>query len=144
MSVYTNILLALDLRVTHDAYTIQRAVALTKDFNATLNIIHVIEPIHAYGTIKNKTILEIEKNMANDARNAFADLISGYELSPDQLILKTGSPKMVIVEEAKKLNIDLIIVGAHTESKLDLLLGSTASGVINHAHCDVLAIRTTQ
>jgi universal stress protein A len=143
MSVYTNILLALDLRVTHDVYTIQRAVALAKESNATLNIIHVMEPIYTYGTSKNETILEIEKNIANDARRVFEDLISGYNLSSDQLILETGSPKLVIVERAKKLNIDLIIVGSHTVSKFDRLLGSTANGVINHAHCDVLAIRTT-
>ncbi len=143
MSIYTNMLLAVDLRVTHDVYTIKRAVEFAKKSNAMLYIIHVMEPIHGYAAVKAQTILEMEKSIADDARKAFDDLISGYDLSSDQLILESGSPKLVIVEQAKKLNVDLIIVGAHTESKLNLLLGSTANGVINQAHCDVLAIRTT-
>jgi universal stress protein A len=142
MSIYTNILLAVDLRVTHDVYTIERAVKFAKSSKATLYIIHVMEPIHGYGTVKATTILEIEKDMREQAKQAFDDLVSQYDLSSDQLILETGSPKLVIVEQAKRLNVDLIIVGAHSESKINLLLGSTANGVINQAHCDVLAIRT--
>jgi len=144
MSIYTNILLALDLRVTHDTYTIQRAMEIAENSNATLHIIHVMEPIHGYGTVKTQTLLEIEKNMADDARKAFNDLISSYDLSASKLILETGSPKVVIVEQAKKLSADLIIVGAHSKTGFNMLLGSTANAVINQAHCDVLSIRTTE
>lgn len=36
---------------------------------------------------------------------------------------------------------DLIIVGSHGRHGLALLLGSTASGVLHHSPCDVLAVR---
>lgn len=144
MGIYNHILLAVDLRVTHDVYTIQRAVEFAKNSEARLSIIHVMEPIHSYTAVKANTIIELERHIAKEARKAFDDLISGYDLSSDQLILKIGSPKVVIVEEAKKMSVDLIIVGAHAAPKLNLLLGSTANGVINQAHCDVLAIRTTE
>ena len=52
-----------------------------------------------------------------------------------------GAPKNVIIHQAEKLKADLIIVGSHGRHGIQLLLGSTANGVIHHAHCDVLAVR---
>ncbi len=144
MSIYKKILLAIDLRVTHDEYTISRAVELAKKTNATLSIIHVMEPIYSYGSIQGQTIVEWERKIIEDARTAFKDLVSGYDISPDELTIVTGSPKAVITEQAKKLKVDLIIVGAHTKHGIQVLLGSTANGVINQAHCDVLVIRTQE
>lgn len=144
MSIYNNIVLAVDLRVTHDEYTISRAVDFTKKSNATLSIIHVIEPLYGYGAVPGETMVNLEKQIAHDARVAFRDLVSGYDIPAEQLIVEIGSPKFVITEYAKKITADLIIVGAHTKSGLSIFLGSTASGVISQAHCDVLVIRTPE
>ncbi len=144
MSIYNNILVAIDLRVTHDEYTLSQAVELAKNMNSTLNIIHVMEAIYSYGSVPGQTMVELERKMAEDARAVFNDLTSGYDISADQLIIETGSPKFVITEQAKNLKADLIIVGAHTKHGLQVLLGSTANGVINQAHCDVLVIRTQE
>jgi universal stress protein A len=46
----------------------------------------------------------------------------------------------VIVTQARKLKADLIVVGAHSQHGLGLLLGSTAGSVLHSAPCDVLAI----
>jgi universal stress protein A len=144
MAIYKNILLAVDLRVTHDVYTLSRAVQLAKDSNAALGIIHVVEPLNTYGEIRTQTILDLEKKNESDAKSAFRDLVSGFDVGDDQLILEIGSAKKVIIEVAKKLNCDLIIVGAHSKTGLNILLGSTANAVINHAHCDVLTVRTVE
>ncbi|MBI2790470.1 MAG: universal stress protein [Gammaproteobacteria bacterium] len=144
MTTYKRILLAVDLRVTHDVYTISRAIDLAKESKASLNIIHVMEPIYAYGSVQGQTMVDLEKKIAEDARKAFQDLASGYDISADKLLLEIGAPKTVIVEVAKKLNVDLIIVGAHSKHGLQALLGSTADGVISQAHCDVLTVRTVE
>ncbi len=52
-----------------------------------------------------------------------------------------GVPGQEIVRLAEQEQIDLIIVGSHGRHGLALLLGSTASNVLHHAKCDVLAIR---
>lgn len=144
MSIYNHILVAVDLRVTHDVYTISKAIELSKKFKSKLHFIHVMDAIHGYGAIEGDVLAEMERKMAEDARKSFYDLVSRYEIAVEQLIITTGSPKQVIVDEAKKHKIDLIIVGAHDTTGLNLLVGSTASGVINQAHCDVLTIRTVE
>ncbi|MBS1214978.1 MAG: universal stress protein [Proteobacteria bacterium] len=55
--------------------------------------------------------------------------------------VEIGSPKGEIIRTAEELNIDLIVVGSHGRHGIGLLLGSTASSVIHHAKCDVLAVR---
>jgi len=42
---------------------------------------------------------------------------------------------------AGEIKADLIVVGSHGRHGLGLLLGSTASSVVHHAACDVLAVR---
>lgn len=144
MASYTNILLAVDLRVTHDTYTISKAAQLSKENKATLNIIHVMEPIYSYGAAPGSAFVEMEKRIAEDARKAFEDLTSDYDFLPSQFLLEVGSPSTTVVAVAQKLKADLIIVGAHSKHGLQKLLGSTANGIINHAHCDVLTVRTTE
>ena len=47
-----------------------------------------------------------------------------------------------IVEYAERENIDLIVIGTRGRSAFKrLLLGSTASGVVTHAHCPVMVVK---
>jgi nucleotide-binding universal stress UspA family protein len=49
-----------------------------------------------------------------------------------------------ICAAAKRLNVDLIVIGSHGYGGLDRLLGTTASRVINHADRSVLVVREPQ
>ncbi len=144
MPIYNNILVAIDLRVTHDAYTISRAVDIAKNTKAKLHFIHVMETLHGYGAVEGDVLIDMERKMADDARKSFFDVVSNYGIKNEQLIIASGSPKQVIVEQAKKMNVDLIIVGGHDNSGMQIFVGSTASGVISQAHCDVLTIHTVR
>jgi len=55
--------------------------------------------------------------------------------------VEIGNPKAEIVRVASEKDIDLIVIGTHGRHGIGLLLGSTATGVIHHAHCDVLTVR---
>jgi nucleotide-binding universal stress UspA family protein len=47
-----------------------------------------------------------------------------------------------IVDYAKNNNVDLIVVGTRGQSGFkQLLVGSVANGVSQHAHCPVLVVR---
>ena len=53
-----------------------------------------------------------------------------------------GSPKSVILEEAEKLETDLIIVGSHGYGAVKrFLLGSVSQAVALHAKCSVEIVR---
>ena len=54
----------------------------------------------------------------------------------------SGNPREVILEEAKKWNADLIVVGSHSRRGFKrLLLGSVSEAVAMNAHCSVVVVR---
>jgi nucleotide-binding universal stress UspA family protein len=56
--------------------------------------------------------------------------------------LLSGNPKEVILEEAKKWNADLIVVGSHGHDGFKrFLLGSVSEAVAMNAHCSVVVVR---
>ena len=55
----------------------------------------------------------------------------------------SGNPKEVILEEAKKWNADLIVVGSHGRRGFKrFLLGSVSEAVAMNAHCSVVVVRS--
>jgi nucleotide-binding universal stress UspA family protein len=57
-------------------------------------------------------------------------------------IVRAESPVVnEIVEHANKKNIDLIVIGIRSVSEFRFMLGSTASGVVEAAHCPVLVVK---
>jgi nucleotide-binding universal stress UspA family protein len=53
-----------------------------------------------------------------------------------------GHPAESIVDEAERGGFDLIVVGSRGHHGIArFLIGSTASRVVSHAHCDVLVVR---
>jgi len=52
-----------------------------------------------------------------------------------------GSPEQQIVDEAKKWNADMIVVGCHGRGFWGRMLGSVSDAVVHHAPCSVLVVR---
>src|SRR3990167_920924 len=135
--MYKKMLLAIDLHPKCDKPIIERALALAKHHGADIHIIHVIEHIPAYSLGQAyPTIMDLEEQIMKDAEVELKRITAQYHIPPEKLILKNGSPKELIIETAKKLKVDLIIVGSHGRHGLSLLLGSTANAVLHHAPCD--------
>jgi nucleotide-binding universal stress UspA family protein len=60
----------------------------------------------------------------------------------DKILIESGPPAEVIVESAKKLGCDLIVMGTHGHSAIaDVLIGSTARWVVRQSPIPVLVIR---
>jgi universal stress protein F len=55
--------------------------------------------------------------------------------------VRSGHPSTVILEYAKEIGADLIIIASHRPGLQDYLLGSTAARVVRHAECTVLVER---
>lgn len=54
-----------------------------------------------------------------------------------------GDPRHALLDEARRIHAELIVVGSHGRSGVArLLLGSVASHVVSHAPCSVLVVRT--
>jgi nucleotide-binding universal stress UspA family protein len=75
----------------------------------------------------------------NSAEHVLAS--AGIKASNEVL---SGNPKDVILEEAKKWNADLIVVGSHGRRGFKrFLLGSVSEAVAMNAHCSVVVVRGT-
>jgi nucleotide-binding universal stress UspA family protein len=73
--------------------------------------------------------------------NSAAERLEHVGLTATPHVL-TGDPRTKIIEEAKTLGVDLIVVGAHSGGDIaGFLLGSVAKAVIRTAHCSVEVIR---
>ena len=59
-----------------------------------------------------------------------------------EVLDKGDSPVKVILEYAEKEGVDLIVAGTRGLGGFEkMLLGSVSSGLVSHAHCDVLVVR---
>ena len=74
-------------------------------------------------------------------RKRFNDISESIDISHDNQRIEFGSPRRTIVDVAKELRCDLIIVGSHDRHGLQRLLGSTANAVVHAAQSDVYIIR---
>jgi len=144
MSNYTNVLVAVDLNPDNEQ-VIDKAVEVCEINNASLHVIHVVEPL-SYGYSDGMMswsdgLISVEAAMREDARKKLAALGAKLNLDEDRLHFSTGRASSEIHDIANEKGIDLIIIGTHGQSGLQLLLGSTANSVLHGSNCDVLAIR---
>jgi len=58
-----------------------------------------------------------------------------------QAVLKSGSAHREIINAAREIEADLIVMGSHDPALKDTLLGSNASSVVLHAPCSVYVVR---
>ena len=92
-------------------------------------IVTVEEPWLIRSTSVTHNIESAERVLASAGLKATATVLS-------------GNPKEVILEEAKKWNADLIVVGSHGGRRFKrFLLGSVSEAVAMNAHCSVVVVR---
>jgi len=141
MSDYSCILLAIDL--TDEAQEVtKRALAIQKNNDAELHLIHVIEPLSfAYGGDIPMDFSSIQDEIQKQAENQLNDFAEKHNIESAHKHLRVGKAETEIHELADEINADLIVIGSHGRHGLALLLGSTANGVLHGATCDVLAVR---
>lgn len=141
MSVYKKILVAIDL--TEEApQVLEKAVALSEQHNAQLLLAHVVEPVgYAYGGDIPMDLSELQDQLDKAAREQLAAYGKEYSVSEDSQIVTVGRPESEIHHISEERDVDLVVVGSHGRRGIQLLLGSTANGVLHGAKCDVLAVR---
>lgn len=121
----------------------QYALEFAKTFGARLHLLHVIEDPILYspafgGYAPNPEDTEAWANTALENWIAPEDA-GDVEIERRWL---HGSPFVGIIQEAKKRNADLIVIGTHGRGFLaHILLGSVAERVVREAPCPVLTVR---
>ena len=124
--------------------TLTYAQNFAKDFGATLDIVHVVEPPaypefgYAHLAVKERTAIKTAKGQMDhflESAKVDMDLVNSHSV-------KYGSAHYQITEWAKKKRSDLIILSTQGNTGLKhVLLGSTAERVVQHASSSVLVVR---
>jgi nucleotide-binding universal stress UspA family protein len=57
------------------------------------------------------------------------------------IIHQTGDPVVIILEQARKLGAEYVVLGSHGHTALyDLIVGSTAGAILRHSPCPVVIV----
>ncbi|WP_298446948.1 universal stress protein [Marinobacter sediminicola] len=141
MSAYNTMLVAIDL--TEEApQVLEKAKAMSVAHGANLVLVHVVEPVgYAYGGDIPMDLTELQTQLDKAAREQLAAYGEQYGVEKTNQIVTVGRPESEIHRLVKEQAADLVIVGSHGRKGFQLLLGSTANGVLHGTECDVLAIR---
>lgn len=145
MSLYQHILCAVDL--SEENIEIARRAAEMATLNeARLSVLHVVEYIPI--DLANELVLpqqqEIEEQLVERAQQALSELTAKLGCGQVTVSVVRGSTTAEIIDYAQSQQADLVVIGRHGRHGISRLLGSTASAVLHHAPCDVLAVRIGQ
>lgn len=140
---YKKILAALDFS-EGGGLAVQQARELATKYQAELHVLHSVEfipPVDTSFGVLSPFEVDLTDQMVEAARSRMDELSESLGIPAAHGLVAVGSPKQEIIRVAGEIGADLIVVGTHGRHGLGALLGSTASSVVNHAKCDVLAVR---
>ncbi|KPD02404.1 universal stress protein [Moellerella wisconsensis] len=142
--MYTTILVPIDL--TEDELTskaVRHALNLAKQSGANLHLIHVLPISSAIINAYALGYMEIKDRATVKAENDMKILMDTIDLPVDKIsyTITFGSPRDEIINTAKDVDADIIVIGSRRPNISTHLLGSTAAGVVRYAESSVLVVR---
>ena len=123
---------------------LQYALPFARQFGAELVLVHVVPPTYYSTDLSYTAPVFPEEEVRDFSAKRLAALIQAEigDQIPGSAMVRIGQPAHEIVETARELKTDLIIVSTHGNTGLKhLLLGSVAENVVRHAPCPVLVVR---
>ena len=148
MAMIKRILVPTDFSTTSDI-AVGYGIDLAKRYGATLHLLHVVEDTylaHAFPDgyyaelpgIHAKLCAEAEQRLAETSNRCRDASVAVTDQIAD------GQPSRMIVETAKAMGSDLIVMGTHGRSGVaHFVMGSVAEHVVRTAPCPVFTVRDT-
>jgi universal stress protein A len=121
------------------------ALRLAEQLGSELTLLHVLEPEtpvtlagrSAAAAFSGEDLADMEKSL-----QALADQAAGSGVAGAKSIVRTGVATHEIIEAAKELDVDLIVIATHGFTAWKhFAIGSTAERVARAAPCPVLVVR---
>ncbi len=141
----TKILVPIDFS-DYSKMALEYSIEFAKKFNSKLILLYVIEPIiypsdFGLGQIPiNQVDFEIQSKAEEELKKLIDEKVPS-ELSSEYHV-RTGKPFLEIINMAKELECDLIIIASHGHTGIEhILFGSTAEKVVRKSPIPVLTVR---
>jgi len=142
--MFKHILVPVDLNEEHSwKKALPLAVENCKAFGATLHLVAVVPDIGAHAAVAQFFPADYEDKVLQqmkDELHAFSKIHVPEGLRV-QHIISHGTIYKEILEAAKRIKADLIIMAAARPDLEDYLLGPNAARVVRHAQCSVTVVR---
>jgi nucleotide-binding universal stress UspA family protein len=122
--------------------TLQCAAAFAREYGAAVTLLHVVKPDQSFIThgIARLELVEESREAGESQLNQLIDVLWANEIKAEALVA-IGIPHLQIVNEAKEINADLIIMGTHGPAGVwGLFRCNTTSKVVRYARCPVLVV----
>lgn len=139
-------------------YVLRHALALARSHAADLHVLHVVEPLGLFAesllqsyldadTLQELRLRGLDTVMSSIERQVFERFCDELRDSGDDPVpiravrVRLGDPPRLILEEARVLGVDLLVVGAHSQSAtLGAMLGRTCQRVLQQAAIPVYLV----
>ena len=122
--------------------TLRCAAAFAREFGAAITLLHVVKPDHSCLThgIARLQLAEELREAGQCQLSQLIDVLWANEVKAEALVA-TGIPHLQIVNEAREIQADLIIMGTHGPVGIwGLFRRNTTSKVVRYAPCPVLVV----
>ncbi|WP_025127179.1 universal stress protein [Pseudomonas sp. PH1b] len=143
-------------------FVMQHALELARTFNADLHVVHAVEPMGLFAESVLQSYLDeqslnefhrqglstvmanIEQRVLDSFREELGEGLQDLTLIQSVRVLQ-GDPSQVILDQAAKLSVDLLIVGSHSHGVgAQTPLGRTAARVLQLAKVPVYLVPLVQ
>ena len=156
-----SILYATDLGL-YAPYVLQHALSLAKAFQSELHVVHAVVPLGLFAEsvlntyLDEQTLQELRsKGLTTVMASIEQRVLEGFrdemgEAQQDMQIVRSvrvvqGDPAQVILDEARKLGVDLLVLGSHSHGAAhDIPLGRTAARLLQLSETPVYLVPMLQ
>ncbi len=140
------ILLAVDLGV-YTPYLLQHAASLSKQYQASIVVVHAVQPLGSLGHALLQTYLKPETRkvltttgmdgVVEQIRTKVIDILTDEYMSGDMelprvegVVVKPGEPEEVIFDTAAEKQVDMIILGSCSSDPSGSHLGAVSQKIL--------------
>lgn len=107
-----------------------------------LHVVHCVAPLPAPGTMELPVVTTPASDLIEAARTELTRGVAAMGLATADVKVEVGPAGQTILQVARDLSADLIVVGTHGRSgPARLLLGSIAEEVLRATPCNVMVVR---
>ncbi|HEY2530719.1 MAG TPA: universal stress protein [Xanthobacteraceae bacterium] len=140
--MYRRVLVPIDLADVELAKpALATAMMMTKQCNGAIRLVNVLPltPVMLAEYVPR----DFEMQQRASAEEAIAIVAKETGLGPDRIstVVRHGTIDREILDEAKAMNADLIVMSSHRAGIRTYFLGSNAGHVVRYATCSVLVVR---
>ena len=137
-----------------DIKVLQEGVAMAELFDASAHVCHCFQPIgielwqgmssigmSSVGmnySLVNGDFNDYKDAIKNHHKEAFNELLSGFDFEEDLTHLVIGTAEDKLPELVKEHDIDLLVMGMSNNGKF---IGNTIENILDNVKCDVLSIK---